>query len=227
MSAAEVRIHPLFGPAAPQIEEDAMKTNFFTVIPAVAVIALTTTAALAQMGPGAGRLPRPAEQRAGRQGDFCADMKARDAARFAYIEQRLNLTAAQKPLFDKWKAAADSVSADRLAHCGKARPAANAQTRPTLPERNARREERLKQQLAALQKTGGPEAALYNALTAEQKQLLDRGGMRFGMGMRGGMRGGARFMGRGGMMHARFAGMRGPGRGGADAAPPAAPAPAR
>jgi glycosyltransferase involved in cell wall biosynthesis len=73
---------------------------------------------------------RTAAQRADRAGQFCAEIKARDAARFAYLEQRLNLTPAQKPLFDKWKAAEDSLSAERLANCGKARPAADAQTRP-------------------------------------------------------------------------------------------------
>src|ERR1051326_6240725 len=128
------------------LEEDVMKTPFLKYIPAAAVIALTTTAALAQIGPGAARgparTPPTAAERIDRAGQFCAEIKARHAARFAYLEQFLSGTAAQKPLFDRSKAAEDSVAAERLANCGKAGPAAapDPNRRPTLPERNTRRE---------------------------------------------------------------------------------------
>jgi len=164
-----------------------MKINYRIVMPVLAV-ALTASAAIAQLpgggaGPMRGRTPPTAEQRAARQTQFCDDMKARQAARFTYIEERLKLTAAQKPLFDRWRSAMESVAAERQADCGKARPARNANAqRPTLPERNARMEEMLKTRLANLEKIRGPQEALYNALSDDQKKLFARGAG--GLGMR-------------------------------------------
>jgi hypothetical protein len=156
-----------------------MKIPYRTLLPTAAVIALTATAAIAQMpgpGPRAGRTPPTAEQMAARQAQFCTDMQARQAARFTFIEERLKLTAAQKPLFDRWKAAMQSVEATRQADCAKPPPARDANAKPpTLPERNARMEEMLKTRLADLEKIRGPQEALYNALNDDQKQLFERG----------------------------------------------------
>ena len=188
-----------------------MKTRY--IIPALASIALTATVALAQMpGPGPqrgpGRSPPTAEQMASRQAQFCADRQASQAARFTYIQERLKMTAAQKPLFDRWKAAVQSQNAARQADCGKPRPAPGANAaRPTLPERNARMEEMLKSRLASLEATRGPQEALYNALSADQKPLFEGAGRRGGPGMGMG-RGGHGF----GAGHHR--GMRGFGFGG-------------
>src|SRR5579872_3363899 len=109
---------------------NAMKMSSRYVIPALASIVLTASVALAQMpaGPqrGPNRAPPTAEQMAARQTQFCADLAARQAARFTYIEERLKLTAAQKPLFDRWKAAVQSDDAARQAACAKPRPARDA-----------------------------------------------------------------------------------------------------
>ena len=189
-----------------------MNMNYKKVIPALAAIVLSASAALAQMPPagqgpgrGANRTPPTAEQMAARQAQICADREARSAAQFTYIETRLKLTSAQKPLFDRWKAAVQSDHATAQADCTKPRPAANA-ARPTLPERNARMEDMLKARLASLQKISPAEDALYNSLTADQKQVFEtRGGFggprmanRGGAGPRGFGRGPAGFGGRGG-----------------------------
>src|ERR1043166_7834515 len=106
------------------IMRNAMKINSRYVIPALASLALTATVALAQMPPGPGgrganRTPPTAEQMAARRAQFCTDMQARQAARFTYIEERLKLTAAQKPLFDRWKAAEQGIQGARQADCAK------------------------------------------------------------------------------------------------------------
>jgi hypothetical protein len=166
-----------------------MKINYRLVIPALAV-ALTASAAIAQLpGDGAHERVLPVAANPGpRAAQFCDDMKARQAARFTFIEERLKLTTAQKPLFDRWKSAVESVAADRQANCGKARPGGEAAARPSLPERNTRMEERLKTRLADLEKTRGPQEALYNALSEDQKTLFERGQTRGRFGMRANFR---------------------------------------
>ncbi len=208
-----------------------MKINYKHVIPTFAAVVLTASAAMAQMPAagqqqrGANRTPLTTEQMAERQAQMCADRSARAAAQFTYLEERLKLTAAQKPLFDRWKTAVQSDRAAAQADCTKPRPAptANAQ-RLTLPERNARMEDALKARLASLQKTRPAQEALYNALTAEQKQVLDQRGGRAGAGQRMGNRDGRGpgmggfGMGRSGMMGGSGMGrpgmMGGPGMGG-------------
>ena len=182
-----------------------MRLNNNYILSAVALVALTASAAIAQLpaGPRAGRTPPTAEQMTARRAQLCDVVKARQAARLAFIESRLKLTPTQKPLFDRWKSAVESVAADRLANCAK--PPVRAAQRPTLIERNARMAERLKTRLANLEKTRGPEEALYNALTDDQKKLFDSGRGRARMAMAGPMM-------RGPMMRGLMAGRMG-GRG--------------
>ena len=182
--------------AAAGFKRNIMKLNNRYIIPALASLALTATVALAQATQGAQgphRMPPTAEQMAARRAQFCTDRAARQAARFAFIETRLQLTPAQKPLFETWKAAVQDNEAARQADCAKPRAAGDVRARPTLPERNARMEEMLKTRLAALEKTRGPQEALYNALTPDQQKVLDRAGRRGGM-----HRAGFRHDGRGG-----------------------------
>jgi hypothetical protein len=203
-----------------------MNMHYKHVIPSLLAVFVTASVALAQTPPakgprGANRTPPTAEQMAARQTQMCADRQAAADARFTFIEERLKLTAAQKPLFQNWKAAQQSEQAARQANCGKPRtPNANGQ-RPTLPERNARMEAALKDRLASLEKIRPSEEALYNALTAEQKKLFEtrggRGGPRMGMNNRGRGFGGPGFRGRG-------PGGRGPGGRGPGGNPTAAPA---
>jgi hypothetical protein len=172
-----------------------MNTKY--LFPAIAAIALTASVAVAQMPPPGGRgpgqrTPPTAEQMAARQTALCADMAARGAARIAYLETRLNLTPAQKPLFERWKAAVQSEQSTRQADCAKPRPARDTNTpRPTLAERNQRMEDGLKTRLATLEKMRPAQEALDNALTADQKKIFERGGrerMAMGRGAHRGMR---------------------------------------
>src|SRR5579864_4704617 len=117
-----------------------MNFNLRYILPILASVALTASFALAQAPRAGGRPPRTqptAEQMEARRQQMCADRGAREAASFTYVEQRLKLTPAQKPLFDRWKTAEESVQAQGQANCGKPQPAANA-VRPSLTERNAR-----------------------------------------------------------------------------------------
>jgi len=92
--------------------------------PSLVAIGLTASVALAQApGPQRGnRTPPTAEQMAARQTQMCADRHARGDAQLTYMEERLALTAAQKPLFERWKAAMQSEDAARQADCAKPRP---------------------------------------------------------------------------------------------------------
>jgi hypothetical protein len=120
----------------------------------------------------------------------CADQFAKGAARRAYLETRLELTAAQKPLFDKWAQALASNAQNRRANCLTMMPKEGAP--PTILERQARMEKRLAEREKALKATLPSLEALYQALTPDQRKVLDhmhgrRGhhawaGMRHGMG---------------------------------------------
>ena len=170
-----------------------MNTKY--LFPALAALALTASVAVAQMPPAGGRgparTPPTTEQMAARRTAMCTDMAARGAARIAYLETRLDPTAAQKPLFERWKAALQGEQASRQADCAKPRPARTAEApRPTLAQRNQRMEDGLKTRLAVLEKTRPAQEALDNALTADQKRIFERAGQeRMAMG-RGGERGG-------------------------------------
>jgi hypothetical protein len=165
-----------------------MNTKY--LFPALAALALTASVAVAQMPPAGGRAPArtppTAEQIAARRTAICTDMAARGAARIAYLETKLNLTSAQKPLFERWKASVQGEQAARQADCAKPRPARDANApRPTLAERNQRMEDGLKNRLATLEKTRPAQEALDNALTADQKRIFEsagRGRMAMGRG---------------------------------------------
>jgi hypothetical protein len=192
-----------------------MNTKY--LFPALAALALTASVAVAQMPPpggrGPARTPPTAEQMAARRTAICADMAARGAARIAYLETRLDLTAAQKPLFDRWKAAVQGEQSTRQADCAKPRPARDRNApRPTLAQRNQRIEDSLKNRLATLEKTRPAQEALDNALTADQKRLFERAGHeRMAMGRGGEHRGMRRFGFNGPRPGGRGFGPQGPG----------------
>lgn len=172
-------------------------------------------------------LPAPAD-RAARRAAFCQDAYARAAGRFAYLEVRLNLTAAQTGAFARWRDLRLAAAKNRAAECA-ALPAAapgrgggargNAATPPTPVERLTREETRLQRRLADIQAEGPALEALYTSLSAAQRQTLSQ--LRARPGLRAAMLGrGNRMFGRGpqdpGMMGGPAnggmnGGMRGPG----------------
>lgn len=186
--------------------------------------------------------PAPtAADRTARRGEICQDMVARAAGRFAALEVRLNLTAAQTGAFARWRDLRLAAAKTRATECA-SRPlppqggprggrGANA-TPPNPVERLTREETRLQHRLADIQAERPALEALYTSLSATQRQTLAReggrgpGGRRFGgmgMGPRGGM-GGMGPRGMMGMRRFQGPGMRGPGGPGRDGNPPPPPA---
>ena len=153
-------------------------------------------------GPGMGRMqrgtPPTPEQRAARRADMCQNLHARVAGQLASLEVRLELTANQRAAFNKWRDTRLAAAKRRADTCASApmpqgRGAANAATRPSPVERMARQEQMLRQRLADMTAERPALEALYNSLTAEQRQKFTPGrgmgnGPRRGMG-RGQMRG--------------------------------------
>jgi hypothetical protein len=161
---------------------------------------------------GAMRMPPPAEM-AARRKQMCREFYAHTAGGLAYTEAKLDLTAAQQPLFARWKTVKLDIAKRREGACDAGRRDA---ARPGPVDRMARREARLKRRLADLDNERPVLEAFYNALTPAQKTEFAIGGRAHGMGMMGQRRfaGGPRMMGR--MMGSGPMGMDG-------ARPPGAP----
>jgi hypothetical protein len=169
-----------------------------------------------------------------RMAQMCKDIYAHKAGEMAFLEAKLALTPAQGSVFARWKQVnLDSAQrhsgtcstrtaqmADKFADRMKDRAEHKADDRPSPVDRLAREEEQLKTRLADLEAERPALAALYNALTPEQRREFHGGMERGGMGRPMGGRG--RMMG---MMHRP---MGGPGmgmgpHGPADAPPPPPP----
>ena len=110
--------------------------------------------------------------------DMCEDHLARTAAKMAYVESKLTLTDAQKPLFAKWRQAVlDSAGKEKatcLADAPKAHDPKAPPAMPTVIEREARAESMLQAKLQMLQSTKPALEAFYNSLTDAQKESFNR-----------------------------------------------------
>lgn len=101
----------------------------------------------------------------------CTERFARLSARLAYLEVKLELTAEQRPLWDKWRASvADGAGKVRTVCVGSV-PAPDA--KPTIVDRLAHLQERLATEAAALQAAQPSLVAVYQALTPEQRELFE------------------------------------------------------
>jgi len=100
----------------------------------------------------------------------CLDRLARHAARLAYVEVKLNLTAEQRPLWDKVQNAAQADEQKERQLCASLKPGAE----PTILERMDRMQQFLSARLDALQSAKPAVQALYQALTPEQQAILNR-----------------------------------------------------
>ncbi len=100
----------------------------------------------------------------------CTEHHAIRAAHLAYLEVKLNLTDQQRDLWNKWRQArleaANQYRAACVEHQAKAK-------RPTAVEWEARREKFLTAELRQLEAERPALAALYDALTPEQRVLFD------------------------------------------------------
>ncbi|MBV9150415.1 MAG: Spy/CpxP family protein refolding chaperone [Alphaproteobacteria bacterium] len=139
-----------------------------------------------QQGPGGGPGMRGREGREGREGhrgwmregmnrsprERCEDRLARRAGVIAYTVTKLNLTAQQKPLWDKLNATVQA-NADKERQLCASLPAEAGQQGGTFLDRMNRREQFMQARLQSMQQARPALEALYNALSPEQKAVLD------------------------------------------------------
>jgi hypothetical protein len=148
--------------------------NYKLIVPAVAVVVLGATIAVAEVvrdrHDHGGRFDE-ADSGAWRQ-EMCADRYAHDVGRMAYLESRLALSDAQRPVFGTWKSAVLAAANSQKDNC--AAHAADAGHPPTILDREARQELVLKARLAALDAELPSLKSLYQVLTPEQKAVFDR-----------------------------------------------------
>ena len=116
------------------------------------------------------RMPTPADM-AAHMKRMCEDHYAREVGRMAYLEARLKLTSAEQPLFARWKDASLDIAKRRSADCGQ-RVAQRDRKELNLVDRMGREEELLKKRIADLDAERPALAALYNALSPDQREEL-------------------------------------------------------
>ena len=99
----------------------------------------------------------------------CLDRLAWRAARRAFVETKLDLTAAQRPLWDKVKTAAQTEEQKERQLCASLKGSAA----PTIVERMGRLQQFLSARLDGLAAAKPAVEALYQALTPAQRAILD------------------------------------------------------
>jgi|SRR5580700_10029206 hypothetical protein len=105
----------------------------------------------------------------GSPAEHCQERLARRAGHFAYVGARLNLTDGQRPLWDKLQSVAQSEEQKEQQLCAGLKP----RETQTLLDRLDWRQQMLSARLEALQAAKAPLQALYQALTPEQRAILD------------------------------------------------------
>ena len=123
------------------------------------------------MGPMGHHWMREAMNRSPRE--RCEERLARRAGVVAYTVAKLNLTAQQKPLWDKLNAQIQSAADKERQICASLPTEAGAQGQGTILDRMSRREQFLQARLQAMQQSRPALETLYNALTPEQKASVD------------------------------------------------------
>jgi hypothetical protein len=142
------------------------------------------------------RMPGAAEM-AAHMKRMCEDRYAREVGHLAYLEARLNLTQPEQPLFARWKGVKLDIAKRGTADCSQ-RVAHLDHKEFTPVERMGREQDMLKRRLTDLDAERPVLAALYDALTPQQREALSPRGpdrMAGGMMERGMMRGGPMEMG--------------------------------
>ena len=99
----------------------------------------------------------------------CIDRLAWRAARHAYVETELDLTPAQRPLWDKLQSIAQREQQKERQLCGQLKP----ESESTMLDRMDRAQQFLSAWIAALQAAKPAVQALYQALTPEQRKIFD------------------------------------------------------
>ena len=102
----------------------------------------------------------------------CQERLARRAGFVAYTVAKLNLTAQQRPLWDKLQSVMQAA-ADRERQLCAALPSAAGPVPGTILDRMTRREQFLSTRLQSLHEVRPALEQLYQALTPEQKAIID------------------------------------------------------
>jgi hypothetical protein len=102
----------------------------------------------------------------------CEDRIARRAGFAAYIAAKLDLTADQKPLWDKVQAAMQAAADKQRQVCATLKPASE-RDQETIIDRMNTRQAMLTAQLQGLQQVEPAVQALYQSLTPAQKAVMD------------------------------------------------------
>lgn len=103
----------------------------------------------------------------------CVDRLARRAGFIASVGFKLNLTAEQKPLWDKVMSVTQSAEEAQRKLCDALPANAEDRDKLTVIDRLHHREQVLQARLQAMQQADPAVQALYDKLTPEQKQVLD------------------------------------------------------
>ena len=103
----------------------------------------------------------------------CVDRLAWRAGFIASVGFKLNVTADQKPLWDKIVAATQNAADNQRKLCAALPASADDRGKETLIDRMNHRQQALQAQLQALQQTEPAVQALYEKLTPEQKAIVD------------------------------------------------------
>jgi hypothetical protein len=107
----------------------------------------------------------------------CEERLARRAGMIAYTVAKLNLTPEQRPLWDKLQGLMQAAGDRQRQLCASLKPAGE-RGQETVLDRANRREQFLSARLQAIQQTRPALEQLYQALTPEQKAIIDHPLMR-------------------------------------------------
>ena len=103
----------------------------------------------------------------------CEERLARRAGVIAYTVAKLNLTAEQKPLWDKLNGAIQSAADKERQLCANLPTQPGPEAQGTILDRMSRREQFLSARLQGMQQARPALEALYQALSPEQKATID------------------------------------------------------
>jgi hypothetical protein len=103
----------------------------------------------------------------------CTDRVAKRAGFVAYMGAKLNLTADQKPLWDKVVAATQAAQANEGKTCAALPASADDRLKETIIDKMNHRQAMMQAQLQGLQQTEPAVQALYQTLTPDQKAIVD------------------------------------------------------
>ena len=103
----------------------------------------------------------------------CVDRIAKRAGFVASIGFKLNLTADQKPLWDKVVAASQAAQANEAKTCAALPASADDRGKETIIDKMNHRQAMMQAQLQGLQQTEPAVQALYQTLTPDQKAVVD------------------------------------------------------